>query len=277
MARWKKNWTRAMVAGLALAMASIVAVRARAQQPPAAREVELFKAMDDGDIDVKFIAKSDRAASVLITNKTKQPLSIKLPDVFAGVPAQVAAQVNVAQPVGGGGGRNNNNNNNVSQGLGGGFGGGLGGGLGGLGGGLGGIGGLGGGLFNVAPEKVGRIEVNCVCLDHGKTNPKSTMDYVLVPVDTYVEKPEVVELLRAYRTGQLNHQAAQAAAWHLNNDLSWEQLATEAISHVGRPDTPYFSLLELQAGMRFALAAQQQAELVKRQQELASREGSLAP
>jgi hypothetical protein len=272
------NGPRAIAAGLALAMAALVAAPAAAQQPAEARQVELFKAMSDGDIEVKFIAQSDRAASVLITNKTKQPLTIQLPDVFAGVPADVAAQ-NLAQPgVGGvglgGGGQNINNSN---QGLGGGFGGGFGGGLGGLGGGgLGGFGGGGGGLFNVAPEKVGRIEVNCVCLDHGKNDPKPTMDYVLIPVDKYVDKPEVVELLRAYRTGQLNHAAAQAAAWHMNNGLSWEQLAVEAVSHIGRPDTPYFSPIELQAGARFALAARQQAELVKRQVEAESRATSLA-
>ena len=46
--------------------------------------IDLFAGMDSGDLQVKLIPKNDREASLLITNKTKQPLSVVLPDAFVG-------------------------------------------------------------------------------------------------------------------------------------------------------------------------------------------------
>src|SRR5258708_6025169 len=53
-------------------------------EPP--QKVELFSAMEKGEIDVKLILKDSRGGNVLITNKTKKPLTIQLPVAFAGVP-----------------------------------------------------------------------------------------------------------------------------------------------------------------------------------------------
>jgi len=83
--------------------------------------VEMFAGIESGQIAVKLIPKDATQCRVLIENKTKQPLNVKLPEVFASVP--VLAQF----------GNNNNNNNN----------GGGGGNQGGMGGGMGG-GGMGG-------------------------------------------------------------------------------------------------------------------------------------
>ena len=52
--------------------------------------VEMFSAMKSGEIEVKLIVKDSTTGSVLIKNKSGKPLSIKLPEAFAGVP--VAAQ-----------------------------------------------------------------------------------------------------------------------------------------------------------------------------------------
>ncbi len=51
-----------------------------------ANTVELFAAMKSKDIEVKFIPKDDREARVIIKNNTKQPLTVQLPEAFAGVP-----------------------------------------------------------------------------------------------------------------------------------------------------------------------------------------------
>ena len=48
--------------------------------------IDLFAGMESGDLQVKLIPKNDREASLLITNKTKQPLSVVLPDTFVGAP-----------------------------------------------------------------------------------------------------------------------------------------------------------------------------------------------
>nr|MBC8356805.1 hypothetical protein [Planctomycetota bacterium] len=118
-----------VVASLAAitAVPSHVLAEKRSKKSPVAetvRKVGLFEAMDKGDIEVRFIPKDATEANVLIENKTDKPLTIKFPEVFAGVPV-------LAQFGGGGGG----------------FGGGGGGGFGGGGqqGGGGGGQGLGGG------------------------------------------------------------------------------------------------------------------------------------
>jgi len=224
---------------------------------PQTEKVELFQAMKDGSLDVTFIAKDDSEARVIIRNKTKRPLSIKLPEAFAGVPVLAQGGFGVGGVGGrgiGGGGRG---------GFGGGGGQGLGGGFGG--GGRGGIGGGGGGFFNVPPEKVAKLTVPCVCLDHGKPDPTPRMKYEIKPIEEYVKRPEVIELIKGFATGRLDHGAVQAAVWHLNNDVSWKELAAKRHgpkSLLGqRP--PYFTDNQMRQAMTFAQQAVLQAEASK--------------
>ena len=208
-------------------------------------QIDLFQAMDDGQVDVKFIARSDRAARVIITNKTKQPVNLRMPEAFAGVP--VLAQFGG----GGGGGR---------AGGGGGFGGGGGGGGqqsvggGGLGGGGGGIGGgRGGGVFSIPPEETRKINAPVVCLDHGLRNPSSSKPYKLVPASEHVAQPAVVELLKAFGRGELQHGAAQAAAWNLNSGVTWDELVAKRQGTRRTPSRqPYFSQQQIEAALAYA-------------------------
>ncbi|QDU57404.1 hypothetical protein [Aeoliella mucimassa] len=202
--------------------------------------VDLFEAREAGQIEVKFIAKSDHEGRILITNKLPHGVKVRMPEAFVGDP--VVAQFGGGGGMGGGGG---------------GFGGGGGGGnqsVGGGGGGMGGGGmGGGGGVFSVAPERITKIEVPLLCLDHGKKDPSSSKPYNLRPVDPSSDRPEVIELLKAFGKGQLQHNAAQAAAWHLNNDLSWQELAAKLTGtrrNISR--SPYFSRFELQAAYAYA-------------------------
>lgn len=217
------------------------AERTAKKQP--AQTVELFKGMQDGNLDVRFVAHNDREAQIIIKNKTKQPLSVKLPEAFAAMP--VLAQNN--------NNNRNNNNNNQNQSIGGGFGGG---GFGG--GGLGG-GGFGGG-FNVAPEGVGKLKVPVMCLEHGKADPNVRIPYEIKPIDSYTEDARVQELLVMFGEGKLNHRAAQAAVWHLANGMSWAELAAKKINRLGRPDEPYFSAAELQLAAQIATQAENLAK-----------------
>lgn len=211
-----------------------------------AKSVEFFKAMDDGELEVKFIAKNDHAARVLITNTTNQPLDIDMPEAFAGVP--VLAQI-------GGGGFGGGGRGGGGGGLGGGGGGQQSVGGGGLGGGGGGLGG-GGGQFSIPPEQTAKINVAVVCLDHGLRDPSSSRPYKIVPADEHLDKPEVIELLKAFGRGGLDHQSVQAAAWHLNNDLSWDQLAAKLQGTRRSPSRPpYFSRQQIQAGIAYATEA----------------------
>ena len=68
----------------------------------------------------------------------------------------------------------------------------MGGGMGGMGGGMG----MGGGFFNVPAEKEGNFKVPCMCLEHGKPEPRPAMTYKLAPIETLSKKPGVEELCR---------------------------------------------------------------------------------
>jgi hypothetical protein len=165
---------------------------------------------------------------------------VKLPETFAGV--QVLAQNQARQGGQRGGGQQN-------QGVGGGMG----------GGGMGG-GGM-GGMFNVPPERVAEInKVPTVCLDHGKGEPRPKMKYEIRPIEEVTDKPAVAELCRMLGTGTVNQRAAQVATWHLNNDMSWEQLAAKKLRFADGSSRPYFTPAEVQAGMQLVAQAQNLAE-----------------
>ena len=115
--------------------------------------IDLFDAMKLGDIAVKFIPHDSLEGHLLVTNKTDRPLTIKLPEAFAAVPvlAQAANPPATTQ-------KSYNNNNNQNQGLGGGM----------SRGHRRRRGGIRRGAFDVAPEKVAKLKVETVCLEHGK-------------------------------------------------------------------------------------------------------------
>ncbi len=247
-----------LLPGLVLAADRRGKVHKPGQFSPQHQTVEMFTAIDKGQIDVKLIPKNSTLCRVIIENKTDRPLSVKLPEAFAGVP--VLAQVGVG--VGGGvGGRAGG----TQQG----FGGGMGmGGMGGMGGGMGGMGGMGGGFFSIPPEKVGKLKVTTVCLEHGKDEPRPAMKYQIKPIETFTDKTEVHELCRMLGTGRISQRAAQAAAWHLNCTMSWQQLAAKQLKFANGASQPYFSPQEIRAGMQIAATA---AKLAKQRQPVGSR------
>jgi hypothetical protein len=201
---------------------------------PAHETVEMFDAIKAGQIDVRLIHKDSSGGKALISNKSGKPLNVKLPDAFAGV--HVLAQMNGGQGMGIGGG--------MGQMSGGGMGGG---GMGG--GGMGGMGGGGGGMFNVAPEKVGEVPFTSVCLEHGKPEPRASMTYQIRAIDSVTKNKDLVEVLRLLNRGTMSQRVAQVLAWHLNNEMSFEELAAKRIEHLDGSSEPYFQLEEIRAAM----------------------------
>ena len=96
----KQAWVRS---GLLLALLMLPALALAADRNtknlrpanPDDRTVELFDALDAGEIDVTLIPKDAAQARLLIKNNTQRPLNVKMPAAFAGVPA-------LAQVAGGG-------------------------------------------------------------------------------------------------------------------------------------------------------------------------------
>ena len=262
-----------LVARLCLAVAVLVCpawlLAADKAVKPAAETVEMFAAIEAGQIDVKLIPKDSKECRVLIENKTKKPLTVKLPSAFAGVP--VLAQGGLggmgmggAGGMGGRGNRGGMTGGGGMQGMGGGFGGMGGGGM-GMGGMMGGMGGMGGGggFFNVAPEKVGKMKITTVCLEHGKEEPRAAAQYEIKPIEEFTDKTEVHKLLGMLGNGMMPQRVAQVAAWHLSNDMSWQELAGKQLRFANGTRAPYFSPAEIQAGMQAVAAA---TKLAKQQE-----------
>ena len=55
--------------------------------------------------------------------------------------------------------------------------------------------------------------------------------------------------------GKINQRVAQAAAWYLQDDMSWQQLATKQQRRAGGGTSPYFTPAEIQAAMQLATRA----------------------
>jgi len=209
--------------GLVLS-AAVIGFSANAAEKVAqpAKQVEFFEAIKAGDIAVKLIPKDAKEANVIIENKAKQPLEIKLPDAFAGVP--VLAQ----------------------------FGGMGGGGMGGMG--------MGGGFFSVGPDKVGKIKVTTVCLEHGKQDPNPRIPYEIRPIETFTQDQRVIEVCKMLGRGELAQNVAQAAAWHLGNGLTWDELAAKDRVKLSNGYTEkFFSAQELTVAARVSQEAVRRA------------------
>ena len=220
---------------------------------------DLFEAEERQLVSVKYIPNDAKSAQIIVTNRTRRPLTLRLPVAFAGVP--VLAQMGGMGGMGGG-----NQGGFAAGGIGGGpqttggGGGGMGGqGMNGMGG--GGMGMGGGGAFSIPPERSRTFRVPTVCLEYGKREPSSRMPYKLTRTETFSSDPKLAVVLESLGRGELPQKVAQAAAWHIGNGLTWEKLAAEKIDHAGGiPDEPYFSQAELVAAHRVVAVATEQAQ-----------------
>jgi hypothetical protein len=102
-----------------------------------------------------------------------------------------------------------------------------GGGFGGGGGGGGFGGGGGGGNFRVEPTRMKKVKVTMVCLEHGKPDPNPKMAYKIVPIEEFTADDKIRILCEALADGQVAQNTAQAAAWHIMDGMSWQELAAK--------------------------------------------------
>lgn len=224
--------------------------------------VDLFAAIDSGDLEVKLFLKDASAGTAVFKNRSAKPLSIKLPDAFGGMPVAaqflgpmpgagglgIGANGGGGNPLFGGGGNQNvgagfqaggNNNRN-------------------------GGGPFGPGFFNVEPGKERKLKVVAVCLQYGREEPNPRIAYKLCPITSVTEKPGVVELVKSLSSASADQRSLQAAAWHLENGLTWNQLAKmPKIRYVSGVTEHYFSAADIERARAFAdasLAAAKQAK-----------------
>ncbi len=221
-----------MITRIALSVAAVFAIsmsvpaHADNIDEAAALNVGLFEAMDAGQVDVKFIPQDAKKANVLIKNLTDKPLHLRLPNAFASVPVLAQGMMGGMGGMGGGGmGGGGMGMGGGGQAGGGGMGGMGGGGMGGMGG--GGMMGGGGGFMRVPPERMKKFSVNTVCLEHGKPDPNPKMPYKIVPIEQFTDNPRVRVICEALGYNQVTQNTAQAAAWHIMDKMSWQELAAK--------------------------------------------------
>lgn len=241
--------------------------------------VDLFDAIKNKQIEVQIIAPNVEKANIKVLNKANKPLSIKFPAAFAGVPVlkQGLGVGGGGQGGGGlgGGGQFGGGQGGGNQGFGGGGGQGQGGGGfgGGQQGGFGG-GGRGGGLFNIPAGKAGKVQIAIVCLEHGKKDPHARVKYELKPIETFAKNEVSAEVLKMMAAGEIHRDVAQACAWHLENGLSWRELAAKdkVVSSFGGYSEKYFTLEQIAFSQKVCEVAKQRAEALKKQKKQEKKE-----
>ncbi len=239
------------------AVASLVSLgwaaeRKSSSEPVPAEEVDLFSALEAGQISVRLIPKDSKQCTVMVENKTQKPLRVKLPSAFVGVP--VLAQLDGRGGLGAGGGIGGYGRGGWggAQAFGGGWGGGWGG-MGGWGGGF-------GGGWNIPPERVATFKLPTVCLDYGKPEPRPQMTYEIKKIEDYTDNKVVHEVVRALAAGVVPQRIAQLAAWHAANGVTWQELASQTYRHVNGMRTPIYSPAEIQAAMQLVATVQQKLQ-----------------
>jgi hypothetical protein len=213
-------------------IAFCAAAQALAEETPA--EVELFAAIERGEVEVVLIPRDSKKVTIQFANKTDKPLNVRLPEAFGAVP--VLAQI----LPGGGGGPLFGGGGGAAQGLG-----------------IPGGGGnplLGGGLMNIPPGKIVKVKRPAVCLEHGKPEPGPRLPYRIAKLEEVSDDAGVRELLTQYPLNRGNQRIAQLAAWHLANDKTWTELDALTIKHINRQVTRQFSREEIRAARRLVEA-----------------------
>ena len=253
---WNRgSWAAVCAATALLSLASSAYAERRGARGEEAREVEMFSAMKAGEIGVQMFPKDAKESTLVIENKTGKPLKVKLPEAFGGVP--VLAQFGGGGQGGGGfgGGGQGGGGGGGQQQLGGGGGGQQGGG--GFGG--GGQGG-GGGLFYVSPERSQKVKVPTVCLEHGKADPNPRIKYEIVPIEQVTQDASVIEICKMLGHGEVDQASAQAAAWHLTDNLSFEELYHKiGIKHFHGATEPFFAPHQVRRAMQIVTVAKSRA------------------
>lgn len=217
-------------AALAVLTCCVTAQAERLDRQPAEKSAEqvigVFDAIEAGTVEAQLIPLSAAKVNVVFKNLSDKPVTIQMPAAFAAVPV-LAQMGGMGGGMGGGGmgggGMGGGGGGGQAMGGGGGMGGG---GMGGGGMGGGGMGG-GGGMFNVPAGKTKKASFQTVCLEHGKPDPVPKMKYKMVPLASVTKDENIRQLCEALGNKLVSQNVAQAAAWHMTDDLSWNELASK--------------------------------------------------
>jgi hypothetical protein len=249
------------VASGAICVALMGANRGAITKPtlnPDAPVVELFEGIDKDQFEARLVAQNAHDGKIFITNKTDKALTVAVPKGLVGVQILAQAPNNQFNQIGMGNGMGIGMNNGMqgqngaAQSVGGNAG--IMGQNGQQNGAQNGNNGFnqgnnqfpGGFMFSIPPEKTVQLAFNSVCLNYGRREPHAGMKYKLAKAESVTTDPVLLQLLEDY-SPRTARDAQQAAAWHLANGLTWEQIAQLMDEKIPGNPTPYFSAQQIQA------------------------------
>jgi hypothetical protein len=209
--------------------------RPQAAEPNEPVELQLFSAIDNGQITMAVVPHNFSVMTVRVRNNTPTDIRVELPKTFAAIPTarwqtqQMLQQQGVTESMA----SRYAANQGGSQGL---------------GGSLAGPWGNGSPPANasrpnanlpndpvqaqdqpqfwlIGAKRQFQFQVPCFCLEFGKPDPNRRIPYRFCRVDQLNEKPAIQELLEKFGQGNVDQWVAQLAAWHIASDTPWQVLA----------------------------------------------------
>lgn len=219
---------------------------------PAAERVELFAGLEQGALAARMMPRDETGGSIFIENRTSRPLTVEMPPALVGVQVHPQAQsllpgdlLSSAGPIGANGAAGGQSAQPVGTGFPGGN---------GTSGSLSNVNvnvnpnnGPLPNFFSIPAERIVRVEYCSVCLQHGAPTPRRGQIYGVKRVEEFSTDPRLPSLLSKVGKGDLDPKSAQAAAWHVVDRMSWDELQAKRFDHLNAPDTPYFGRDELHA------------------------------
>jgi hypothetical protein len=174
----------------------------------------LYDAMEAEQVEVRCIAVNGAKSNISISNLTNEVLSIRLPDALVAVPAARADEDSSeaklgrrgsskieCQAVGGSFVSNGRSSRSVGEGN--------------------------SALLKLAPKKTRKLAATTVGLEFGKAVPNARVEYKLVRPESKLDDPRLMELFRQLGNNQVKPFVGQAIAWHLTDDMSWNELSQD--------------------------------------------------
>ncbi len=192
--------------------------------------VELFAAVEAGQIEVGIVPADHTKSTIRVKNAAEYPLEVRLPEAFVGEPVveNWRDYGGRTQAVGGGIPTESPGEKPEEAGP---------------------------RTLVVPPGEERSLEAVTVCLDPGLPDPRPEIPYRLRPIEGHARNPALCELCAMLGREKINQKAAQAAAWFLDDGIPWPMLAAmRTRSGRGRTEA-MFSAGEIRLGRKLAAEA----------------------
>ena len=101
------------------------------------------------------------------------------------------------------------------------------------------------GLLSVPAGRTIRIRLDSVCLEYGKPEPRPRIAYELRPLETFSVDPTLKQVLAMLPYEGVSQREIQIASWHLASDMSWEDLDALRVEHLNGRSERRFETAEI--------------------------------